>query len=344
MTTAPSRSLDPRTVLLFYREPERDRFVRHDRYLRRALRPVYNVVRRDQKVSGFFVWYRRLQLALGRAGRIPVCNDLKLARAFPEHPVGLVGYPVLLSNWTLPNPAVLGPAMFDHPAQAPHLLDDRRFRRYLVTSEWMHDLFAPLYGDRLGDWYAGIDLDEWPDGRTRRKTLDVLVYDKIRWRRDHYESALLRPVLGSLQARGLTTRLVRYGQYQHHTYRRLLQESRAMLFLCEHETQGMAYQEALASNVPILAWDQGFWLDPNRTRYTELPVPATSVPQWSPACGEKFANGSSFEGALDRFWARLDQYRPRDFVRDALSLEGSARAYLEAYDALLPAGRLTEVR
>lgn len=340
----PRHPLDPRTVLLFYREPERDRFVRHDRHVRKALRPVYNLVRRDQAVSGFFVWYQRLQTALRRAGRPVVCNDVKLAQAHPEHPVGLVGYPVLLSDWSLPNPAVLGPSMFDHPAQAPRLLADPRFRTYLVTSGWMHDLFAPVYGDHVADWYAGIDLDEWPDTAGLRKSIDVLVYDKIRWRRDHYESVLLGPLLDSLRARGLTTHVVRYGQYKHQTYRRLLQESRAMLFLCEHETQGMAYQEALASNVPILAWDQGFWLDPNRVRYTDRAVAATSVPQWSPACGERFVDHRSFEEKLDRFWACLDAYRPRQFVCEALSLEGSARAYLEAYDALLPKAALPGVR
>ena len=36
------------------------------------------------------------------------------------------------------------------------------------------------------------------------------------------------------------------------SYRALLRRSKSMLFLCESETQGMAYQEALASNVPVL--------------------------------------------------------------------------------------------
>ena len=41
-----------------------------------------------------------------------------------------------------------------------------------------------------------------------------------------------------------------------------------MIFLCEHETQGIAYQQALSRNVPILAWDRGGdWQDP--TYYPE---------------------------------------------------------------------------
>jgi glycosyltransferase involved in cell wall biosynthesis len=30
-----------------------------------------------------------------------------------------------------------------------------------------------------------------------------------------------------------------------------------MVFLCEHETQGFAYQQALSCGVPIIAWDRG---------------------------------------------------------------------------------------
>ena len=35
-----------------------------------------------------------------------------------------------------------------------------------------------------------------------------------------------------------------------------------MVFLCEHENQDIAYQQALACGVPILAWDRGgYWQD-----------------------------------------------------------------------------------
>ncbi|MFZ0217872.1 MAG: glycosyltransferase family 1 protein [Candidatus Dormiibacterota bacterium] len=339
-----SRTLDDRTVLLYYREPSHDRFFPYDRHLRRALRPVYNLVRRDQRVSGFFVWYQRLTFALRRAGYRVVCNDVGLARRHPDHPVGLVGYPVVLDGWDLPNPAVLGPALFDHPAQAPELMRDERFRRYLVTAPWMHDLFAPAYGDRLGDWYAGIDTDEWADARTTPKSVDVLVYDKIRWRREHYEPALLDPILAQLRQRGLRVETVRYGQYEHDAYRRLLQRSRAIVFLCEHETQGLAYQEALACNVPMLAWDQGLWLDPNRVHYTNDAVPATSVPYFSPECGERFRDAREFEERFDAFWAGRDAYEPRAYVQRELSPEGSARRYLDYYEALLPGALGTTAR
>jgi glycosyltransferase involved in cell wall biosynthesis len=106
-----------------------------------------------------------------------------------------------------------------------------------------------------------------------------------------------------------------------------------MVFLCEHETQGLAYQEALACNVPVLAWDQGYWLDPVRERYSREPVRASSVPYFSDACGERFVDADAFPEALDRFLSHLSTYEPRRYVREHLSLAESARRYLEVYTA-----------
>lgn len=323
---------DPRgrRVLLFFREA--DRLVRGDHRVRALVRPLHRLVSMRKQVSGFYVWYRNLALALERAGCRVVCNDRRAARESPGEPVGLVGYPVLLDGWDLPNPAVLGPGMFDHPGVRPDLMTDPRFKLYLVTCGWMRRLFEPVYGERCVEWYGGIDLEAWPDARRRRKGIDVLVYYKIRWRREERDATLVRPVLEELRRRGLRAAVLRYGRHQQRHYARALARSRAMLFLCEHETQGLAYQEALASNVPVLAWDNGFWLDPQRERFGADPVPATSVPYFSPECGERFRDASDFPAALDAFWSRLGAYEPRAYVRRALSLEGSARTYLEHLD------------
>ncbi|HEY3449726.1 MAG TPA: WecB/TagA/CpsF family glycosyltransferase [Myxococcales bacterium] len=337
-------SLSDRTVLLFYREPERDRLLPGDRHLRRALRPLARRLRGGQAVSGFGVWFSSLVGSLRRAGAHVVVNDRRLAALHPEHPVGLVGSPEILDGWDLPNPAVLGPGMLDHPSLRPDLTKDPRFRRYLLTCGWMEDLFRPFYGEACARWYGAIDTGEWPDARRAAKDVDVLVYDKIRWGRERYEPELLQPALRWLEARGLSYEVVRYGRYRQEDYRHLLRRSRSMLFLCEHETQGMAYQEALASNVPVLAWDNGFWLDPRRSEWTNQPVPASSVPYFSEECGRTFRGALDFQAAASGFFADLETFKPRRFVERELSHEGSARLYLQHYRALMPQQRPAEAR
>lgn len=322
------------TILLFYREYERDRYFRYDRYIRRAVRPVYKRFTGGQRVTGFGVWCQLLIRALQQVGHEVRLNDFRSARAHPDYPVGLVGCPQLLDGWELPNPAVLGPAMFDHPLLAPNLMMDPRFRYYLVTCEWMRRMFVPYFGGACGDWHAGIDTDDWYDLSHDDKHVDVLLYDKVRWNRDELVPSLIAPIEDELARRGLRFVTIRYGEYQHGSYQTLLGRSRSMIFLCEHETQGMAYQEALASNVPVLAWDNGYWLDPRRPEFDPEPVPATSVPYFDESCGERFKSIDQFSATLDRFLAALPQYAPRAYVQTHLSLESSAAQYLRFYNAL----------
>jgi hypothetical protein len=322
-----------KTVLLFFADVERDTFVKHDRHVRRLLRRYYHAFKKGQRVSGFGVAFMLLTRALESQGYRVVVNDRALARRMPQYPVGIAGYPQILDGWDLPNPAVLGPGLLDHPNLSPRLMEDPRFRSYIVPSEWMRAVFEKSYPGRCVLWYAGIDVQQWPDLGAEPKDVDVLVYEKILWDRARKEPAVLEPVLGELRRRGLRIEVLRYGRYLLEDYRALLRRSRSMLFLCEHETQGLAYQEAMASNVPILAWDQGLWLDPQRLRYETQPVRASSVPYFAPQCGETFTGVDDFPAILDRFLARLGSYTPRRYVADNLSLESSARRYWEAYVA-----------
>lgn len=324
-----------KTVLLFYKEYESDKFVPGDRYLKRILRPLYHRLHHRQKKTGFAVSFELMCSALTKAGYDVHVNDYKTARDHPDYPVGLVGFPVLLKDWKLSNPAILGPSLFDHPMLEPRLFDDSRFRKYVVLAPWTKDLFATVYGSRCFGWFAGIDTDLWPDLSAHPKQYDFLVYDKVRWDHDSYQTSLIEPILRILDAKGLTYRVVRYKMHDHATYRSMLGEARGLLFLCEHETQGLAYQEAMASGVPVLAWDRGYWADPLWNKFAAEPPAASSVPFFSPACGETFKGVDDFEKALDRFRSKSIAYRPRDYVISSLSPLTSARIYAEQYFSLL---------
>jgi hypothetical protein len=104
-----------------------------------------------------------------------------------------------------------------------------------------------------------------------------------------------------------------------------------MVFLCEHETQGLAYQEALASNVPVLAWNNGFWLDPFWRQFSAVKIPASSVPFFSDECGETFCDVSEFDRALAAFLNTLSSFKPRKYVAEELTMKGSAEKYTAQY-------------
>src|SRR5438309_1531345 len=74
-----------------------------------------------------------------------------------------------------------------------------------------------------------------------------------------------------------------------------LEQCRTMRLLCEHETQGIAYQQALSCNVPILAWERsGYWQDPAYYPDKVKFAPVTSVPYWDDRCGRTFKNAGEF--------------------------------------------------
>jgi len=214
---------------------------------------------------------------------------------------------------------------------APDLMKDARFRKYILVAPWMYDMFRPVYGDACVRWHAGIDIDEWSDAGNSPKDIDFLIYDKIRWNHDELEVKFLNRIQAVLSARGLRTRTIRYKFHDHATYRQLLQRSRAMIFLCEHETQGLAYQEALASNVPLLAWDNGYWLDPLWKKFSQKMIPASSVPFFSGECGERFRDIEEFEAVLSVFLNRLGTFKPRKYVAENLSMKESAETYYSQY-------------
>ncbi len=333
------RVKEPDTILLFFENhDENDELIPGDRYLRRLRDLIHNVRKHKQQVTGFERWFHLLVQALKSNGYKVLINDYRTARKDPTYPIGLIGYPRILGQYKqkqLSNPVVLGPALFDHPAQFESYKDMFRKYLYLVTSEWMQTLFKGYLQERCRLWHAGIDIQRWPDVSLEQKKYDFLIYDKIRWEREVYEPRLLSPILELLRKNGSSYTMLRYRYHDHQLFRKSLKQSRSMLFLCEHETQGLAYQEALASNVPILAWDNGYWLDPQRLQYTGEKIPASAVPYFSELCGEKFRDIEEFPDKLAIFLKRLPGYRPREYVQKEFDLIASGRKYAEYYFSLL---------
>lgn len=227
---------------------------------------------------------------------------------------------------------------FPYPAELPDLCREYNVQKYLQHSRWALDFArsAGLYDDAIFDvWPAGIDTDEWKPAE-RRKTHDVLIYRKIHWDKERSESELVAPIREFLRSNGYSFSEIVYGSYLIDEYKRLLSEAKVMVFLTEHESQGLAYQECLASGVPVMAWDQGTFLDPIRHKYDRLDVPATSVPYFDQRCGVTFVDINDFGVKFEPFFddCSSGQFRPREFVLETLSIETSTDRMLEIYDSI----------
>ena len=318
---------------LFYEEPDPDRWLPFDRYPRRLVR---RLVRGPAKIGGQKRVFVNLCKGLNLLGIPYRVNDFRHARAHPDEVVGIIGKPQVLDEIEWQNPILFGASVFSHPLDDPDLLTRRPVKMVLVPGEWARAMFEPYYGKRVASWPVGIDTAEWtPDtARPKAERRDFLLYDKIHWQHEHYEQSLIDPVRRALAKRGLPVSEIRYGFYREQDFRAVLDRSRAMVYLAEHETQGIAYQQALACGVPMLALDdEGFWRDPEFYPHRVQFSPISSVPYWDARCGVKFRAVEEFEARLDEFLGKLDrgEFASRDYILENLTLEECARRYVEFY-------------
>lgn len=314
---------------IFYEEPESDRWVVFDRYPRRLVRRLWRGPSRPGGQKRIFL---NLCAGLDRIGVRYRINDYRHIRRNPRHLACIIGKPHLLDKLEWQNPILFGAAVFSHPTDDPQLLERRPVKRILLPGPWMKDMWKPHWDGAVAVWPVGIDTARWCAADRTRKRFDVLVYDKVRWDHAYYESHLIEPIRRKLRDIGRSFREIRYGFHGEEEFQSALAECRTMLFLCEHETQGIAYQQALASDVPILAWDRGgYCRDPSLYPHRVKFAPVTSVPYWDERCGRKFASIAEFDDAWAQFWDAYQtrRYSPRAFILDNLTLEQCARRYVQ---------------
>lgn len=315
---------------------EIDRFVPGDRLVRRWLRPVFG--RPMSHLAGVRRVVRNFLTGLERKGVDHLYNPGPFTRrgrnkviSFGIGEMGLAG--------VKPATPLICAVGFPYPADFPDLCERYNVRRLLHHSQWVLDFvkMAGLYDEAIFDlWPAGIDTDFWRPAPAKAKSFDVLVYQKVIWDRESREQDLVRPIEAALAARGIDTRRINYGSYSPSEYRHALAGARAMVFLSPHESQGIAYQECLSCGVPVLAWNQGRWLDPAQKAWGLDNVPASSVPFFDERCGATFLNLADFDSAFDSFWetVRRNGFAPREYMLENLTIEKSTDRMLEIYDAI----------
>lgn len=237
----------------------------------------------------------------------------------------------VLEGYKQNNSIIAGIGLMTHPNEWPTLFQDYPVKTYLQHSAWTTSIYNKWYGTgSTVQWQAGINSEYWKPINQPKK--HILIYEKFLWNKTDNQASLTAPIIAQLKKKNISYSIIRYGFYKKNDFKRLLAGSVAMLFLCEHESQGLAYQQAMAMNVPILAWEQGLWLDPLRFEWGEHdPIAASSVPYFDERCGMKFNDFDSFEQIFPTFFqqAKDGRFSPRAYVLENLTIEKSAKRMLE---------------
>ena len=224
---------------------------------------------------------------------------------------------------------IFGPQFFvfpddtNHPIHK-HTYDPTRFF-YNTLIKWNFDIHKTIAKNLTLTFITcpfGLDVDSIPIVPIKRT--NVMVYFKDR----HPDTLVI--VEKFLKEKNISYNLVKYGSYLDNDFKEKLQVTKFVIWIGRHESQGFAFQETLASNVPILLWDVKSMYEEftNRWAYeyykpTGLSLSATSATVWSDECGVRFYEASDLDKAFNEITANLDTFSPRKVIAEKVSLEAT---------------------
>jgi hypothetical protein len=317
-----------RIHIYFRKPPPGYKWIPGDKHILNFFRELF----KWGKISGIEKVFINLCKGLDEL-QVDYCVNRPFKDIKPNEPVVILGSgKFALQGYKQTNPVVAGIGLMTHPAEWPGLFAEYPVAKYLQHSEWTRDIYTSYYGrDNCELWPAGIDTNFWDQDKGGPKKIDFLIYNKIMWDKEDTDAIIRTPILNALARGGFSYTEIIYGNYSTAEYFTLLKECKAMIFLCEHESQGFACCEALSMGVPVFAWDQGYWLDPNRFIWGSPVVKATSIPFFDERCGMSFKDIQEFENSFDAFWNKVKtkSFNPRAYILENITLKKSAQRMMD---------------
>ena len=214
---------------------------------------------------------------------------------------------------------IIGPQVWLFDTYGQFLIEHQDYNKKMIApSQWVKDKFINKFNlpeNKISVWPVGIETFN----NERDITYDCLIYFKRR------EQKELDAVKQFLDSKNLTYKMVEYGGYGEDGFKDLVNQAKFCFLINGTESQGIAVQEIMSMGVPIIAWDIKEWLDQGEA----YRVPATSIPYWDERCGEVFFNIDELDMTFSKFYAKLDEYDPKAFVKDNLSFECSVKTLLD---------------
>jgi len=223
------------------------------------------------------------------------------------------------------NSCIIGPQVwpFENDFYGNFLINNPQYyKKIIVPSQWVKNLYLNklnISENKVDIWACGIpDLLKY---NKKNKEYDCLIYFKNR------SSEELYLVEKFLSSKGLTYQTFSYGNYSEENFLNAVGLSKFCFILDNTESQGVAIQEMMSINIPLLVWDTKCW----DYLGEDFKVPASSVPYWNSECGEKFYTFSDLELIFDKFYDNINLYNPKKLIETELSYKVSIENLLKIF-------------
>jgi hypothetical protein len=223
---------------------------------------------------------------------------------------------------------IFGPQFSVFPDEKQIQLVNGQNSVYIQPSQWVLDLwYSYNLKNNMCFCPFGVDTSQFNQSKPIEQRNKVFIYHKRRRPEE------LHAVVKLLQKYNVQYEIFDYDhRYDENYYLNYLHESKFGIWVDAHESQGFALQEALACNVPLLVWNVTSMNQEYGSRYSN--IPGTTIPYWDERCGEFFYNANELEEKFKSFVSKLDQYKPRDFIVENLSIEKCEDKLLEVINKI----------
>ena len=232
---------------------------------------------------------------------------------------------------------IYGPQFFVFPDDHNHPIHKHSYEPgrffYNTLTSWnktLHEKSAPNIGVKFITCPFGVDVDSIrivPPPSQRSK---IMIYFK------HRHPDIGNKVINFLRSKNIDYDLIQYGSYNDADFKNKLQNTKFVIWVGSHESQGFAFQETLASNVPILLWDVRSMHDEYSNGYPyrgySQPLLATTANVWSDECGIKIFNENELESAFNEMNSKIERFSPRKVIETKVSLKGAYENLLISID------------
>lgn len=227
----------------------------------------------------------------------------------------------LMSTSIIEN-SIIGPNICTLPIDNKVVME-QKYKKIIVPSEWVKNKYKKwIQEDKIEVWPVGVDVDMFSDKSKEEKDIDCLVYFKRRSEED------LKYITDLLEKLDYKFHVIKYGKYNENEFIELIKKSKCSFIIGNCESQGLAIQEMMSCNLPLFVWDVETWSD----RGKENEVPATSIPYWSNVCGEKTISKDEVETEFIKFFENINQYNPRSYIIENLTLEKQAEEIIKLFE------------
>jgi hypothetical protein len=145
--------------------------------------------------------------------------------------------------------------------------------------------------------------------------------DKVSIYFKHRKQQELKFVQDFLHKQNISPIIISYSnRYTEEDYIKFLNQSKFVIWIGSHESQGFALEEALSSNVPLLVWNVRHMSQEVGNNCHHVKSGATTIPYWDERCGEFFYSSEELQIKYDLLLSKLNEYRPRDFILENLNV------------------------